>query len=437
MARGILGDPNLYMIPAACLPQLDHGLPRGQVSRPALEYRVASETHPLVGHYDRVEDAARAEALLAALEHAWTVQIDSLGYREPLPDGVDGPELDFYLVDQHPLDAWTAADAWVDTSLGDGASSTPAYIVFSRDLPSEHIETYAAHEFNHITQWATDFSEPSIHVWEATATASQHWTLGDAGAWAADVDAFQAVPGAPVLFGEGARIEAETGTSGLYEYGAALWVLSLAASGAGASEGPALWEALASEGDWSSDVLNALQARTGDVDGFLDQVAIDRLNVGPDAIAPALPGATSWGPDRQVPIEQLETDATLEAVWEPDGVRVTGQAFARVDVAGERLDLTLESSDPHGLVAILLPEWTAITNTSAASIDVSQAESVLLALTHRPGDAPVERPWPISDARVTVRFDVGRTCGCGPPTNTGPWWGVCLLFPCLLRRRER
>src|SRR5690242_941968 len=84
-------------------------------ARPPLENpaSIASDLRPIRVWYDATHaySAELAPLALAAVERAWEVQVDALGFRAPfLPDAADGPEFDVYLVDYQPYAAFVAGD---------------------------------------------------------------------------------------------------------------------------------------------------------------------------------------------------------------------------------------------------------------------------------------------------------------------------------------
>lgn len=400
---------------------LERGAPR-----PPGAFTVASARHPLLGHYARPEDEAVATAVLAALEHAWDVQVDQIGFSPPVPDTVDGPELDFYFVAQDPYYAWTAGDAYEDAFPGDGRSSTAAYIVFSRDLPADVLDAYVAHEFNHILQWATDFTEPTLPIWEGTATAAQTWTLGEAGDWAQDVPSFQEVPWAPTLLSDGYVIEPNTGLGAYFEYGAALWVMHLdQLVGGGGEGGRLLWENAASEGPNEPDVVDGAIAIAGSFPELMNGIARSRWLVGDWWVEDALQGAADWGPDYVPPVADDPGE-----VWIPADLFVTGQAFARFDVRGSEGALELDVESASGLESALAVFWrgpagSGETTGFPVQIQTAGVDEVVAVVTNLgpPGWDGDDNPYDRGDQRLVSTWlepePERRACGC--TAGRGGW----------------
>ncbi len=180
-ATAIASSGDFPPTPRGC----DAGLRRG-LTRPLVgeAFSLTSDIRPLKVWFDgdHENSAEIAPAVLRAIEEAWDFQVDTLGFAAPvLPDATGGPEFDVYLIQYEEWSAYVAADAYTDRVPGDGLNSTSAYMVIDNRLPIEAVPSYTAHEFNHVVQFATDFSEPTLPLWEGTATAAQGWTFGDTG----------------------------------------------------------------------------------------------------------------------------------------------------------------------------------------------------------------------------------------------------------------
>ncbi|MEQ1506249.1 MAG: hypothetical protein ABMB14_28720, partial [Myxococcota bacterium] len=255
-----------------------------------------------------------APLVLATVERAWDVQVDQLGFRPPvLPDAADGPSFDVYLVDYQPFAAFVTADGYAtDPVAGDGYNAASSFMVVDRELPDVAVPAFLSHEFNHACQYATDWSESTLPLWEATATAAQDWTLDDDGHWAYDVPSFQEVPWAPVLTGDSYTIWPQSGLGYTYEYGAALWVQFLDRSSAvPGTAGAALWEAAANDGpDPEPDVVDAFAEVAGGTLGeALNAFAVVRFLTGDDWDARGLAAAAGWTAAYAVPAAPLAGDA--------------------------------------------------------------------------------------------------------------------------------
>jgi len=334
---------------------------------------------------------AKAAATLEAAELAWAVQVDQLGFAEPvLPDDLGGPELDLYLAELDPWEGWAWAPDQTDHDPDDGRSAAAAYVAFDRDVPEEWLAPYVAHEFNHVLQYAYDVHEAAVNPWEATAVAAQKWTLGEAASlWDADVHDFQAVPWAPVLLGDSYVLADRFGVDGFYEYGAGLWIVALdEAFGDGeGSIGPLLWEATAQEGSVNEpDFVDAVADVAGGLGPALDAIARARI---------------LWG--------DLDEGAAPH---------ITGQLFLR-DVAPDEIDADVPVS------IVQEGGWTAVSNLGPPGWD---------------GD---DDPWVpatilVGGTEVAPPGPGGVACGCSDaPGSTSGGLGLYLVLSIARRRHSR
>ncbi|MEQ1571938.1 MAG: hypothetical protein ABMA64_40295, partial [Myxococcota bacterium] len=332
---------------------------------------VVSDARPVRVWFDSTHPNSQeiVPRVLETLERAWDVQVDQIGFRPPvLPDAADGPEFDVYLVDYQPFAAFVSADGYdTDPALGDGYNAASAFMVVDRELPMQAVPSYLSHEFNHVLQYATDFSEPTLPLWEGTATAAQEWTVAEEGYWSYDVPSFQEIPWAPALVGDSYTIWYATGLGYSYEYGAALWVRMLdekRGDGQG-SGGVALWEATANEGfGGEPDVVDAFaEVWGGSVADGLNQLALVRFLTGDDWDPRGLSDAGDWKPKAAVPAAPL-TASDLQQPFVPDPApAITGQVFVDVDLtagalpAGDDPWLVVTATSSTGLQSGLMVAW--------------------------------------------------------------------------------
>ena len=329
--------------------------------RPDAIGSIVSDRFPIRVHWDRIEDEPKAAIALDYAELAWEIQVEQLGFNPPvLPDAADGPELDIYFDAIGAFQAWAYAPSYSDSTTGDGMMGAAAYMAIDRDLPLGLLGSYIAHEFNHVLQYATDFTEPTLPLWEATATAAQKWTLGAGGEWETEVYSFQEAPWAPALVGDSYRLFREG--AGLYfEYGASFWVMHLDevfGDGDGMM-GPALWAAAANEG-WSlePDAVDAFIEISGSELPFaLNELARTRWLVGKRWDERGLRDAKFMGAAEQVPLDAWLLEAELPVVhaFSP-ALQVTGQGFLRVE-AGQEGTLHVGVSSARELRSGLLVLW--------------------------------------------------------------------------------
>ena len=377
----LLASPSL-----AGSPMADHGscmrvARRGP--RPASIGSVSSGEYPIEVHYNRARDEAKAVLVLEYAELAWQVQVNELGFHEPIADGKDGNDLDIYLTPVGELEAYAYAEGSTDVRSGDGYNSLAAYIAIDDDLPERWVPSYVTHEFNHVLQWATDMNEPTYPLWEGTAVAAQHWTLGaEEGIWDYDVDSFQEMPFAPALVGDSYALWDDWKLGWAYEYGAALWVMHLDEI-AGDNDGrnsAALWEETANEGRRNEpDVVDAFAIVAQDELGYaLNRLAVSRFIAGPDWDERGFEAAADWSGAQLVPANNNAwSDLPYAFRFDPDPM-ITGQGFVDVDLTGVDDDLTVRVTSMSGLQSGLMVMWWADDGSVGEIDDVGQSPEVTL-----------------------------------------------------------
>jgi hypothetical protein len=433
-------------IPHDCLP-----MDRATVRPPHAGWStLASARHPIVVWYDPAHPNSVdiADDVLAIVEQSWDVQVDQLGFRPPvLPDLGDGPEFDVFLADYQPLAAFVTNDDWTDDVVGDGYNGTSSFMVVDHELPLAAVPSFLSHEFNHACQYATDFSELTLPIWEAVATAAQDWTVGAESYWDYDVYSFQEAPFAPVLEGDSYALYYTVGLGYTYEYGAAFWVMWLdeKLGNDDGVMGAALWEAAANEGiGMEPDVVDAFAEVAGmTVGDALDDFAVVRFLTGDDWDERGLADAASWGPLYHVPAFPLTgADVVGDHVPVPPPL-VHGQLFWDVDLVAQPLPeqpadtertLVFSAASASGLESGLAVLWwddagqagdLAITGTSPVlELPAEGLTRVVVALTNLgpngwDGDDDAYQP---GDQVVTVAID-DEPLGGGtttPPGTTPP-----------------
>ncbi|MGH2801065.1 MAG: MXAN_6640 family putative metalloprotease, partial [Thermoleophilaceae bacterium] len=136
---------------------------------------------PADSNMDGIPD--HVDKTLAVFQEVWAHEIDTLGYREPLDDGVKGGDgrFDVYLDDLGPgLFGYCAPDSdYVDDPDHAFDFAFPIYCVVDNDYiasqfplppePDAFLKVTAAHEFFHAVQGAYDFGE-DWWLMEGTAT---------------------------------------------------------------------------------------------------------------------------------------------------------------------------------------------------------------------------------------------------------------------------
>lgn len=326
-------------------------MPSAHAARPASAGYADSDNHPIRCHWSQVGDEGICQDVLGYADIAWDVQVDHIGFRPPVPDaGVGGSDaLDIYLT---IAETGSAGSAWVDCEAGDGhcvdsdpndgVAGTPAYVLI--DARTEDLHHYTQHEFSHVLQYATDFDEQSIVLWESTAVSAEHWTDPLWTTSAADLADFQATPWISTVLQDGYFLDDEYGIWSYYEYGSALWMRWLDVThGDGTGMFAALmWEAAAQEGPGREpDVLDAWDELTGDWRDDLVAFTAFRGMVGtalaPEWIEWAGEGGRAW---REAELERGEAATPMHPPY-PLGV-----AYYDVRVGpSERVTASLDGAD--------------------------------------------------------------------------------------------
>lgn len=161
------------------------------------------------------------DEMKAAFERAYQVENVELGWRLPLPDGTRGGDgrIDVYIaqIGDDDLYGYAAPE-------GSGRTTT-AYQVMDNDYapsefpgyddPSVPMEVTAAHEYNHILQFAYDAQQDGWMA-ESTATWAEDKVFDDDNDWYQYMTRWGDLPGQPIT-------AAPSGSNGLKIYGSAIW----------------------------------------------------------------------------------------------------------------------------------------------------------------------------------------------------------------------
>ena len=430
--------------------------PFRDAGRPPSNFSITSDTYPIRVHYLKEGDHGKATLVMEYAELAWAVQVDELGFEAPvLPDGKDGPELDFYLSDLPKYQASAIGDNYVDIVSGDGQMGATSYVMLSQRLEEpEEIASYVVHEFNHLCQWATDFTENTLPIWEGVATAAEMWTLGTDD-WERTVNGFQDSPWGPALVGDSYTIWYEHETGWSFEYGAALWIMHLdELVGLKGNAGTALWAAAANEG-WGHepDVVDAVSVVSAmEIGQFMNELARTRWLVGSEWDERGLPAAADWGRRKKVPAVQrnLHLNQPVDLIFDP-APQITGQGFAIIALdEAEQLEVSVTSEKKNHSALLLL--WQNPDGSPGEAMDwgkqpkitlpAAGIDQVVVALTNLgrsvwDGD---DDPYIYGDQKVRLELTSAETpgeepttvtqepqgCACGSTPN-GPGAGLLML----------
>lgn len=284
--------------------------------RPTSNGSVDHDTLPITCHWKREADEARCPEVMELIGETWTWQVDELGFVAPMLTDEDG-RFDVYISNDGTGGGAYVAGSGVDEDPEDGRSGSHAYMALDPNITEAELESYVIHEFQHVLQYATDFNEPSLPVWEGVAEAVTWYALAGTdyeppSSWAVHFqrDAFSGI------LADGYLLEADYDLYSFYEYGSILWILSLDHHhGDGAGQGPVeLWQSLAQEG-WENepDVLDAWGELAGGTwqEALLD-FSLERAWVGtedaPAWVGPYTLESLAVPVDEAVAAEELPAD---------------------------------------------------------------------------------------------------------------------------------
>ncbi len=433
------------------------------LASPALAFRpdavdfVDSATGRVRCHLEQESDRARCEEVVVWAEEAWAAQVDGLGFRAPLPDdGRGGSDaLDIYLT----REAGGSGSAWVDCEGGDpncvdddpadGVAAAASYVVIDPRTPEGDFPHFVHHEFQHTTQYATDYAEPFLSLWEATAVAAERWTDPTWETSAADLGDYQAFPWMSAVLQDGYFLLDEQGIESWYEYGAVAWIWFLDeryADGAGGI-GPALWAAVAQEaGDPNEpDVLDAWDVVSGDWVLSMLEFAAARARMGTDGgpAYVAFAGAEAWAPREGTLTAPGEVEPTIAPY-------PLGTSYWEVEVPAGEVLVARVDGDPDvrwGIVVVEPGGETIVEGTEAEHLVLG---SVVTVGVVNLGPQGFDADDPLEPAAFTLSIAWGPAAGgdpegpegdpaegCGCATTGAPTGALLLAVALAARRRPR
>ncbi|MEC8194447.1 MAG: hypothetical protein VX127_17055 [Myxococcota bacterium] len=415
--------------------------------RPSSVGSVDSVVRPIRCHWEQSQHAGLCDEAIDGLEAAWRLQVDGLGWPEPIMD--DDGILDVYVSSEGEGGAYAYAP-WEDAVLIDGRFGAPAHIVIDPEFDTWFYWTML-HEFAHVLQYSIDVTETRTLAWESTATAMEFWsdpTLLPMDDYIVD---FQATPWVGLL-GDGWMLWDDHGVDSLYEYGAALWLFHADAmlGGAVGQAGLDLWMEGANPG-WENepDFVDSLDALTGSWSDAWMSFSLARIGVG----TADTPGwAASYSDARfAIGVERTVRADELPASVIPDALPYqTGAVYIQLVglTPGERIRIDI-NGDPG-------VRWAAFFHTSGQSdwredsrveftADASRAMVGVVNL----GPATFDADDALQTADVAVSLErvdraVGAEggveltgCGCAglPGSRSVPW--VWLATLCIAMRARR
>lgn len=432
------------------------GAPYWATWRPESLGSIESEEYPVACHWAREQDEDRCPAILEQIELSWRVQVEQIGFNPPVPD--DDGVLDVYLTNEGTGGGAYAYGPSTDEVTGDDQMSTAAYIAIDYGISDEEMPGYTTHEFNHVLQYATDFTEPTYMIWESIASAAERWTIPEMDVYSDYAKDFQKTPWLGIL-GDGTYLWDEYQIWSYYEYGGYVWAFHLDHSWGDGTGGGArdLWAMAAQEGNRNEpDVLDAYDELSGDWRQALLDLSLARAQMGTER-APAWAPWTgrAFMPTTSVDIgaDELPTTHTPEI-----GAYETGTVYLRITdlPVGTTLDVAVESGSDVSWGWVLVQggtEYSGLGNT--AQLTTAEEGDVLLGIVNL-GAQGFDGDDTISAARFTVSLSAegGATgdggagdggagdggageekggCGCSTPMSGG---GI-LVMPLMLWARRR
>jgi hypothetical protein len=175
-----------------------------------------SSLRPLTVHYSKVSDAALAAQMVSILETAWTVQVEELGFTEPLDDngacGSDG---------RYDVFIWRGIDgAFVDGVADNPATPYDDYSTYMAISPTgayggAFLDSTLTHEFNHALQASDDWWESAM-FYEMSATFVEALVYPDQSDYFYTTTDFQLHPDWSLFYDDNFRT--------WYMYGAAMYL---------------------------------------------------------------------------------------------------------------------------------------------------------------------------------------------------------------------
>lgn len=432
--------------------------------RPAFVGSVDAGTVPARCHWAQPAQRELCDIVITAVETSWPAQVEGMGFHAPMPD--DDGVLDLYITAVGTAGGAYALGTYEDEDPGDGRMGSHAFIALSPDIPRGILHSFVGHEFNHVLQYGTDFTENALTLWEGSANVADWYTHGDVPLAEFSLADFQAVPWAGLVL-DSYQLYEQHGVYNFYEYGAMLWNLYLEAEHGGGGEATAALWAAGEQVGWTNepDVLDALDEVTGDWQLAWLDFALQRVRVGS-------PDAPDWTPGLDDPAYALDValevdgsgllDEGVALVW-PDPPYPSGAVYARFDSLppGEEITLSVDgewsgnvlwgllvSGAPGGGVAQLggslrfqapddgSPVVIGAVNLGPRGWDIDdgarQAE-IVVDVTARGVDAP-DPEFPAGDSGWAGE---PKRCGCGgAPGPVGAGLGLLGLGLVAARRRS-
>lgn len=424
---------------------------------------------------DAVPSAARQEQVLDALEAAWAVQFDELGF--PPPPGTSAYRFNVYegsdglAADGRPLPLSVGAaftfldpDGWPAIVIGPAAWETEAWLVDEEGtVPGEYIGAVLSHELQHASQVASATWTGEAHRW-MTESLSEYaaWHV-----WPGTFSLRQSLVGhvlAPHLAWEwadpayyaGSRRSADPlpeGLEALHFYGGYTLLLTLEArfgaawvvdwgtdAGDAAAALDRLDALLAAEGVATADLLAETwgRIRSGDLDdaGWMPEafrlpLDASELVVGYAPIAGTLVAEGVWrGPEGEALPQRYGAHRwRMEAPPATVEIRLEGDPSGSAGTPTDwRVVVVTESADGASTWSTVSPP-AALNLTDAAALELLVVPAADAYVVGEVFD------YRLSLAEPAVASADG--CGCAAARGGAAWPVLPALIPLLVWRRRR
>lgn len=382
-------------------------------------------------HYETEAEQDRCDEVLGWAEEAYEAEVERIGFRPPPPDdGLGGSDaIDIYLT----REAGGAGSAWVDCdggdpdcidpTPGDDRAESTSYVVIDPRTDDALFQSYVHHELCHTYQYATDYTEPFLSLWEGTAVACERWTDPTWPTLSDDFGDYQATPWLSTILQDGYFL-ADIGVNddSWYEYGAVAWVWFIDETYGQGDGGtaPEVWEAASAPG---ATVLDAWEQLSGDYEASLLEFTAQRARMGG-------PGAPAWSEfageaARAAREAALSPGGRREPAWPPYPL---GVSFFDVPAESEGLPLDFRGDEAvrWALLSIDADAWSEL-----ADGDPLAGGSTLAVVNLGP------EGFAATDALEPASFSVraGGACGCASGGGGGVGlWGLVL---CVVAQRRQ
>ncbi len=345
------------------------------------------------------------------------------------------------------LDGGGAGSAWVmcdwedggcaDTDPDDGQASSPSWIAIDDETPDEDLASFAVHEFNHACQYAMDYAEPFLVIWEASAVAAEAWTWPDFEPSVSDIADYQATPWVSAVLQDGYMLWDDYELWSYYEYGAVIWLWWLDdthGDGSG-SIVPEIWATMTQEGyGQEPDLLDAWDAISGDWRASFLQFAADRARMG-SAEGPAWLDYAGQSGRALRAEEGVELPAELSPAMDPFPLGAVYYDLAANK--GASLHLSLAASDTVDWALLVVEPGVDATIHEGAELDYGPlvGDTVTVAVANL-GEPGMDADDHLKAVPFTLTVAETGGCGCATQRRTPPgaWLLLAALGLCARRR---